>query len=275
MSVAVLISSVYFMSMVVQLFARLFAVIVCGLAILCLAPCLRFSRGLGFLLVAVGLTLIFSILSEIETSCSVLAIACSCLLPSTAIFLELLSAISSFFVNTTAEFISMSLGMVLQAPAMTIKAMWDASHSNTAVTTSSSAQLDRSVTLVVAPMLLFAGYRAICAAFLSQSAPSMAASNRRAAGSLPSPTPVLGPPPSRSCTALSRPASELPPRSSPAASSAGPLCVVCQDAPVAAALRPCFHAGFCLRCAGDVLARTLPCPMCRATVEGVQRIFLP
>ena len=53
-----------------------------------------------------------------------------------------------------------------------------------------------------------------------------------------------------------------------------PLCVVCQDAPVAAALRPCFHAGYCMRCADDVLARALPCPMCRATVEGVQRIFL-
>ena len=54
-----------------------------------------------------------------------------------------------------------------------------------------------------------------------------------------------------------------------------PLCVVCQDAPVAAALRPCFHAGYCMRCADDVLARALPCPMCRATVEGAQRIFLP
>ena len=54
-----------------------------------------------------------------------------------------------------------------------------------------------------------------------------------------------------------------------------PLCVVCQDAWVAAALQPCFHAGYCMRCADEVLARALPCPMCRATVEGVQRIFLP
>ena len=54
-----------------------------------------------------------------------------------------------------------------------------------------------------------------------------------------------------------------------------PLCVVCHDAPVAAALRPCFHAGYCTRCADDVLARALRCPMCRATVEGAQRIFLP
>ena len=53
------------------------------------------------------------------------------------------------------------------------------------------------------------------------------------------------------------------------------LCVVCQDAPVAAALRPCFHAGYCMWCAEEVLARSLPCPMCRATVEGVQRVFLP
>ncbi len=56
---------------------------------------------------------------------------------------------------------------------------------------------------------------------------------------------------------------------------AAPLCVVCLDAPVSAALRPCFHAGYCARCADEVLARKLPCPMCRAAVEGAQRIFLP
>jgi hypothetical protein len=136
MSVAVLISSVYFVSMIVQLFARLFAVVLCGLAILCLAPCLRFSRGLGFLLVAVGLTLIFSILSEIETSCSVLSITWSCLLPSTAILLELPSAITSIFVNTAAEFVALGLGSALQAPAIALNAMRDAFEYNIAATPS-------------------------------------------------------------------------------------------------------------------------------------------
>jgi hypothetical protein len=56
---------------------------------------------------------------------------------------------------------------------------------------------------------------------------------------------------------------------------AAPLCVVCHDAQVGAALRPCFHAGYCVRCADDVLARHMPCPMCRAPAAGVQRIFLP
>jgi hypothetical protein len=277
MSVAVLISSMYFVAIVVQLFTRLFAVILCGLVILCLAPCLRFSRGLGFLLAAAGLTLIFSILSGIETSCSVLPIAWSCLLPMTVLFLELVSTISSIFVNTAVEFVGMGLGLALQAPAMTLKAILDASHSNTAVTLSSSALLDGSVALgaIVAPMLLFAGYRAICSALLcSQSASATTASHRRAAqhGSPPSPAPAAEPPPSPSCHGPPLAAQvDPPPRPAPA----GPLCVVCQDAPVAAALRPCFHAGYCMRCAGGVLARALPCPMCRAAVEGVQRIFLP
>jgi RNA recognition motif-containing protein len=69
-------------------------------------------------------------------------------------------------------------------------------------------------------------------------------------------------------------AADPPPRPPPA-TDAGPLCVVCQDAPVGAALQPCFHAAYCMQCAGDVLARALPCPVCRAAVEGVQRIFLP
>ena len=65
-----------------------------------------------------------------------------------------------------------------------------------------------------------------------------------------------------------------PPEFNPQATTA-PLCVVCWDAPVAAALRPCFHAGYCMPCAGQVLERALPCPECRAAVEGVQRIYLP
>ena len=55
-------------------------------------------------------------------------------------------------------------------------------------------------------------------------------------------------------------------------------CVICLDAPVGAAITPCFHAAFCVGCANDLLARARParqCPMCRGEVGGVQRIYLP
>ena len=64
-----------------------------------------------------------------------------------------------------------------------------------------------------------------------------------------------------------------PPSSSPHGSA--PCCVVCHDAPVSAALRPCFHAGYCGRCADRLISRYMPCPMCRGVATGVQRIFLP
>ena len=78
---------------------------------------------------------------------------------------------------------------------------------------------------------------------------------------------------------LSGPIGQVCIPSSPSAESApshsAPWCVVCHDAPVGAALRPCFHAGYCVRCADDVFARRMPCPMCRCATAGVQRIFLP
>jgi hypothetical protein len=59
------------------------------------------------------------------------------------------------------------------------------------------------------------------------------------------------------------------------AANAGPLCVLCHVKLVNTALQPCFHACFCTGCADEVLKFKLPCPMCRATVEGKQHIFLP
>ena len=53
-----------------------------------------------------------------------------------------------------------------------------------------------------------------------------------------------------------------------------PMCSVCLCKPVDAALRPCFHAGFCEDCAGMLARRGFACPICRGTVSGVQRIYL-
>jgi hypothetical protein len=62
----------------------------------------------------------------------------------------------------------------------------------------------------------------------------------------------------------------------PAEPSAGAAtCAVCIDAPVAAALRPCFHAAFCADCADIVVRAGMPCPICRAEVADSQRKFFP
>ncbi len=50
-------------------------------------------------------------------------------------------------------------------------------------------------------------------------------------------------------------------------------CAICMEAPIAAALRPCFHAALCVGCADSVLGSRMRCPLCRAEVEGVQRLF--
>ena len=53
-----------------------------------------------------------------------------------------------------------------------------------------------------------------------------------------------------------------------------PTCSVCLCKPVDAALKPCFHAGFCEDCAGMLEKRGFACPICRGRVSGVQKIYL-
>ena len=53
-----------------------------------------------------------------------------------------------------------------------------------------------------------------------------------------------------------------------------PCCAVCLDKPVNTALTPCFHAAFCNSCAVTISFNRYPCPICRARVNGLQRIYL-
>ena len=53
-----------------------------------------------------------------------------------------------------------------------------------------------------------------------------------------------------------------------------PTCSVCLCKPVDAALKPCFHAGFCEDCAGMLERGGFACPICRGQVSGVQKIYL-
>ena len=53
-----------------------------------------------------------------------------------------------------------------------------------------------------------------------------------------------------------------------------PTCSVCLCKPVDAALKPCFHAGFCENCASMLESRGFACPICRGRVSGVQKIYL-
>jgi hypothetical protein len=61
----------------------------------------------------------------------------------------------------------------------------------------------------------------------------------------------------------------------PGGARSGWVCAVCMDAGVAAVLRPCFHAAFCVDCADRIAAGRVPCPICRAPVERADRIFFP
>jgi hypothetical protein len=74
--------------------------------------------------------------------------------------------------------------------------------------------------------------------------------------------------------AAAAPAPEAAP--APADWGAGrPVCTVCMDAEVAAAMAPCFHAAFCAGCAAAAVAAGNGCPVCRRAVSKVQRIYLP
>ena len=50
-------------------------------------------------------------------------------------------------------------------------------------------------------------------------------------------------------------------------------CVICFEADVDTALVPCGHYMLCARCAHNLVSREAPCPMCRAPVDSVLRVF--
>lgn len=50
-------------------------------------------------------------------------------------------------------------------------------------------------------------------------------------------------------------------------------CCICLERPPDTVLLECGHAGLCELCAGDLLRRTQPCPMCRAVIVRIARIY--
>lgn len=58
-----------------------------------------------------------------------------------------------------------------------------------------------------------------------------------------------------------------------ATSSEDKCCVICLENAIDAALKPCWHASFCLQCAELLRRMNMKCALCRRRVWGVQRIF--
>ena len=52
-------------------------------------------------------------------------------------------------------------------------------------------------------------------------------------------------------------------------------CLVCMSAPRATVLEPCRHAVACAACAAQLLARRLPCPVCRARITALEAATAP
>ena len=47
----------------------------------------------------------------------------------------------------------------------------------------------------------------------------------------------------------------------------GHLCVVCMDNERSCLYVPCNHLAVCAECDADIMAASLPCPMCNATID--------
>ena len=47
----------------------------------------------------------------------------------------------------------------------------------------------------------------------------------------------------------------------------GHLCVVCMDNERSCLYVPCNHLAVCVECDADIMAASLPCPMCNATID--------
>jgi hypothetical protein len=51
-------------------------------------------------------------------------------------------------------------------------------------------------------------------------------------------------------------------------------CAICMSAKKNALLIPCHHCATCFECAGKFVMGTSKCPMCRATIQKVEKIYL-
>ena len=88
------------------------------------------------------------------------------------------------------------------------------------------------------------------------------------------PNPRNASPPRGAAPGTAAPVADAPPGNRPVGRDGMPVCAVCLDNPVNTALTPCFHAGFCNSCAVTISYNRFPCPICRAPVTGLQRIYL-
>jgi len=50
-------------------------------------------------------------------------------------------------------------------------------------------------------------------------------------------------------------------------------CVICLDAPVEGACIPCGHMAGCMSCLKDIESKKWGCPICRATINQVVRLY--
>ncbi|CAA6662480.1 unnamed protein product [Spirodela intermedia] len=56
-------------------------------------------------------------------------------------------------------------------------------------------------------------------------------------------------------------------------SGSGSSCVICADAPVEAACVPCGHMAGCMACLNEVKMKEFGCPVCRADIERIMKIY--
>ena len=72
---------------------------------------------------------------------------------------------------------------------------------------------------------------------------------------------------------LSAPGWSAPPPLSPRPLSTAKLCLLCEEQPADAVLYRCGHRCACLRCAHYMRHQRQPCPLCRAPIDDVIRVY--
>ena len=52
----------------------------------------------------------------------------------------------------------------------------------------------------------------------------------------------------------------------------GHLCVVCMDSERSCLYVPCNHLAVCVECDADIMAASLPCPMCNTAIDREESV---
>ncbi|XP_028791925.1 putative E3 ubiquitin-protein ligase XBAT35 [Neltuma alba] len=72
---------------------------------------------------------------------------------------------------------------------------------------------------------------------------------------------------------ISSSAAEKPPEDEKIAAGSGSSCVICLDAPAEGVCIPCGHVAGCMSCLNEVKAKKWGCPVCRAKIDQVIKIY--